>query len=82
MANRSKNMKNNVAVTECDQIHRKLLREAIKGLADLKSGKTLSLSQTKSRTRAKRLSSEQRLIQALRPLKGILKGDTRAWPYR
>ncbi|MBI4003066.1 MAG: hypothetical protein HY348_14945 [Nitrospira defluvii] len=28
------------------------------------------------------LVEEQRLSKALRPLKGILKGDTRSWPYR
>lgn len=28
------------------------------------------------------LVEEQRLSKALRPLKGILKGDERPWPYR
>ncbi|MEQ1848714.1 MAG: hypothetical protein ABL983_24435, partial [Nitrospira sp.] len=28
------------------------------------------------------LIEEQRLSKALRPLKGILKGDDRPWPYR
>ena len=28
------------------------------------------------------LVEEQRLSKALRPLKGILKGDDRPWPYR
>jgi hypothetical protein len=28
------------------------------------------------------LVEEQRLSKALRPLKGVLKGDERPWPYR
>lgn len=28
------------------------------------------------------LVDEQRLSKALRPLKGVLKGDERPWPYR
>ena len=64
MTKRSRNMNDDIAVKIRDQIHRKLLREAIKGLADLKSGKTLSLSQMKSRIRMKTVSSEQRLVRA------------------
>jgi len=28
------------------------------------------------------LVEEQQLSKALKPLKGVLKGDTRPWPYR
>jgi len=28
------------------------------------------------------LMEEERLVKALKPLKGILKGDERPWPYR
>jgi hypothetical protein len=58
MANRSRNTKDSVAVNERDQIRRKLLGEAVKGLAGLMSGETLNLSSVKSRVHAKRLSTE------------------------
>ena len=28
------------------------------------------------------LMEEERLVKALKPLKGILKGDERSWPYQ
>lgn len=82
MANSPRNIRDSVAANERHQSHRKLLREAVKGLGDLESGRTLNLSRIKSRARAKRLSTEQRLSKALKLLKGVLKGDTPPWPYR
>jgi len=82
MATKSRNINDGFAESKRDKIHTRLLEEAIKGLADLNAGKTLSLSQIRSRFRGKGLSSEQRLNKALRSLKGFLKGDRRPWPYR
>ena len=82
MATKSGNINGSALKNKRGQIHGKLLEEAIKGLTDLKAGKTLSLAQITSRHRGKRLSSEQRLSKALQPLKGILKSDKRPWPYQ
>jgi hypothetical protein len=70
MANRSRNIRDSVALNEHDRIHKKLLGEAVKGLADLKSERTLNLSQIKARVRTNKLSTDQRLSKALKPLKG------------
>lgn len=82
MANKSRTINDGSSKNKRDQIRHILLEEAIRGLAHLKTGKTLSLAQMESRHRGKRLSCEQRLRKALRPLKGFLKGDNRPWPYQ
>lgn len=75
-------MKASTATSKREQMRRNLLKKPIKSVADLKSGETLNLSPVKSRVHAKRLSTELRLSQALQPLKGVLRGDKRPWPYR
>lgn len=82
MATKSRNIKDGSSKNDRDQIHSILLVEAIRSLTHLKTGRTLSLVQIESRHRSNRLSSEQQLSKALRPLKGFLKGDKREWPYR
>jgi hypothetical protein len=53
MATKSGNINGSSLKNKRGQIYGKLLEEAIKGLADLKAGKTLSLAQITSRHRGK-----------------------------